>query len=362
MALAAILVACGSASPSPSPSPSPATPSPSPATPSPSPSPSSPAGAAYELHEWGVVDVPESGPVEISAGAGQPQRPMSVRKPVVYAHLLDGAAEQTFGLRVTLGAGSFVEHDPAGTLAGTTLEWPHVVARAAHCAPAAPGSARRAAPGCGTTDGVCEVTELPRYDAPSAACLDVDGTQTALLFYRAQVPSVTLPVDVTRAADLTVSVTGTAAVEHVPGGMMRLSTALSGPWPQGRVVVARAGLPSTGQTVMLPVGTEAITRAQGMDELRRILVALGLTDDEASAFLNGWADELFGADTGPQRDATREATRWAASPGPRRQDVLLFFLPASSIDGIATLAATPAPRAVHRAMLVRIDLGAVPTG
>ena len=354
----ALLAACGSTAPS-SPSAS-ASASPS-ASGSASPSASasasgsaSPSASPYELHEWGVIDVPSNGSTEIAAGAGQPQRPMSVRKPVVYVHLLDGASEVTFGLRVALRTGTFVEHDPAGTIAGTTLEWPSIVARAAHCATSA-RYARRAAPACSTIDGVCEVDELPRYDAPSSACLDVGGVQTGLLFYRGQAPSVPLPLAASRASDLSVTVTASASLAGAPGGLIRLSTALSGPWPMGRIVVSRAPLPVSGGSVSLPVGTEAITREQGMAELRTSLIALGLTDDEASAFLAGWGGELFGA------DVSARGTVGDLPVGPRHQDVLIYFLPAASVDAIAALTATPTPRAIRRAFMVRIDLGAVTT-
>jgi hypothetical protein len=368
LAGAVLCVACGSASPSPSATPS-ATPTPTPsATPTATPTPTPPAAATatapYELHEWGVVDVPERGPVEISAGAGQPQRPISVRKPVVYVHVLDGLAETTFGLRVTLGAGAFVEHFPAATVSGATLEWPHVVAHAAHCGDASARESTRRGPtrmACATPDLICEVEELPRYDSPSSACLDVDGTEAGLLFYRGQAPSLALPIATTRAADLTATATASASLAGAPGGLLRLSTALSGPWPPGRMVIARAPFPSDGESVSIPVGTEVVTRAQGIAELRTSLLALGLDEGEANAFMAGWAEELFGPDVGEARDLPSRGVTMGGS-GPRHQDVLLYFLPASAIDAIATLTPTPAPRAIHRAFLVRIDLGAVSTG
>lgn len=314
-----------------------------------------PSGAPYELHEWGVVDVPENGAVEISTGAGQPQRPISVRKPVVYVHLLDGVTQTSFGLRVTLGAGTYMEHAPPGAITGTTLEWPSIVASSTHCAPTT-ASARRGRIACATADGVCEVEELASYDAASAACLTVgSAAPMSLLFYRGQAPSVPLPLTTSRAADLTLTVTATGSMTGAPGGLVRLSTALSGPWPQGRIVVSRAAAPAIGQSLTMPVGTEVITREQGIAELRRSIVALGLTDDEASAFMAGWADELFGADPSRTRDM-RESMPM------RHQDVLLYFLPEPAIDGISTLTPTPTPRAIHRAFLIRVDLGGVATG
>lgn len=317
--------------------------------------------AAYELHEWGVVDVAEGGAIEIAAGAGLPQRPMSVRKPVVYVHLLDGTPELTFGLRVTLAAGTFVEHWPATTVTGTTLAWPSVVAHAAHCGDAGAREASRRSPvpaGCVAPDGVCEVAELDRYDAASAACLEVAGTTAGLLFYRGSAPTLALPIRASRGADANVVASADASLEGAPGGLIRLSTALSGPWPPGRVVISRAAFPATGGSVTLPVGTEVVTREQGIAELRASLLALGLDDAEASAFMAGWATELFG----PQGGARDAPARYAGSGGPRHQDVLLYFLPAAAVESVSTLTATPPPRTIRRAFLVRIDLGAVATG
>ncbi len=281
---------------------------------------------------------------------------MSVRKPVVYVRLLDGAAEVTFGLRVALSGGTIVEHYPDATFTGGGLEWPSIIARQAHES-ARYGTERsaRRQPRCGTADGICEVRELDRYDAPSAAGLDVGGVASGLLFYRASVPSVALPISATRSADLTVHVTATASMAGAPGSIWRLSTALSGPWPAGRMVVSRAAFPAAGASVDLAVGTAVLTRAEGAAELGQALTALGLTEDERAAFMAGWGDDLFGPD-----DSSREA-RDQTMPAPRLQDVLLFFLPEPAVDGIATLTATPAPRAIRRAFLVRIDLGAVST-
>jgi hypothetical protein len=281
---------------------------------------------------------------------------MSVRKPVVYVHLLDGATEATFGLGVALASGTIVEHYPPATFTGSGLEWPAITARAEHDSTRwATGSTRRGPVACGTPDGICEVRELDHYDAPSAAGLDVSGVASGLLFYRATMPSVALPLTATRAADLTAHVTATASMAGAPGSIWRLSTALSGPWPVGRVVVSRAAFPAAGQSIDLSVGTDVITREAGVAELGQALAALGMTPDETAAFMAGWADELFGVDA-----SAREA-RDVRAQGPRRQDVILFFLPEPAVSGISTLTATPPARAIRRAFLVRIDLGGVTT-
>ncbi len=353
------MLGCGSATGSADPSP-PASGSPPASTSAtgeaetPPPSTTAPASASapYALHEWGVVDVMANGATEIAAGAGLPQRPMSVRKPVVYVHLLDGSAEQTFGLDVTLVSGSFSEHAPDGSIAGATLSWPSVLARAAHCTTPAGGgaSARRSLRAvCASTDGICEVDELPRYDASTAACLEVSGTRTGMLFYRGSAPSVALPLSVRRDASGSVTVT-TSRGAQTHGELLRISVTAAG------VVVVRAPAASAGASVTLPVGTEALSRAQGIAALRAPLGELGLDAAETDAFLAGWADELFGADTTAARELPGRG--YAGDPGgPRLTDVVLYFLAPSAVDAIATLHPMPAPREVRRAFLVRVDLG-----
>ncbi|MFO0685550.1 MAG: hypothetical protein U0234_26050 [Sandaracinus sp.] len=343
---------CGSATQSADPASGSSPPASTSATSEAPPPPSSaaaPAGAPYALHEWGVVDVAPSGVVEIAAGAGQPQRPVSVRKPVLYVHLLDGLAEQTFGLDVTLASGSFSEHVPDATITGTTLSWPHVVARATHCAYGGASARRSPVPVCASTDGICEVEELPRYDASTAACLDVNGTSTGLLFYRGAAPSAALPLSLRREPSGSVTVTASRG-EATHGTLMRVSVTAAG------VVVSRAAAPGAGASASLPVGTEPLSRAQGLEALRAPLGELGLDAAETDAFFAGWADELFGAEPGAARE-TRDRGYAGDPSGPRASDAVLYFLAPSAVDAIATLHPTPAPRELRRAFLVRVDLG-----
>jgi hypothetical protein len=70
------------------------------------------------VHEWGLVDVPLSGPAEIGAGPGQPDGSvMSVRKPVIYVHADPGSAPITLDVVARFPSGELVEHWP------TTSEW-----------------------------------------------------------------------------------------------------------------------------------------------------------------------------------------------------------------------------------------------
>ena len=318
--------------------------------------------AAYELHEWGVIDVPISGELHVTSGPERRILPPPVvgtahaRKPVIYVHLLDGAAEATFGLRVTLArGGAFRELSPQGTVTGETLAWSQIVARREHCdtnahlnLPIVSGH-----PACDTVDHVCEARELALYDAPSAACVTVGDETAGLLFYRAASPASALPITATRAADLTLSVTANASLVGSSGGLLRISHSLAGRSVPAAMTIARAAFPTVLATVTIAAPTDPLVRADAISELRRGLTERGLSDDEASAFLTAWDCELFGTDpTLPAHAGT------VLHP---LVDSLLYFLPPGAVDGVARLDATPPPRAVHRAFLVRVDLGAVPT-
>lgn len=175
-----------------------------------------------------------------------------------------------------------------------------------------------------------------------------------LLFYRASTRVDALPIRVTRAPDLAVEVSATRELSGAPGSILRISTGLSGPWPQGRVVIARAPMPGIGQRISIPVGTDAIDPADARRAMERELAELGLTPSEAAAFLTAWADELFGP---PSTDAARRGAPIARPP----QDVLLYWMPPSAIDAVATITVEPSAAALRRAFLVRVDLGAVVT-
>jgi hypothetical protein len=317
--------------------------------------------APYEVHEWGLIDVSSAGPIEIGAGPGPVQRPVRTRKPVLYVHLLDGARELAFHARVALASGSIAEHWPPGVVSGGSLDWSSVAARDERCGiDAGAGAPRELAArsasvaACDAPDHICELGELPTYVTPSAACLAVGGASGPLLFYRGVTSALALPIKASRRADMTAVVSATGPLAGAPGQVLRLSTALSGPWPQGRVVVSRAPLPANGQSVELAVGTEEVVGPGERAALTSSIMQLGLTQDEAQAFVRAWGDDLFGRDA-----AARDQ---GPPPGPRWQDVIVVALPPSCYGAISNLAFSPSPRAVRRAFLLRIDLGPVPTG
>jgi hypothetical protein len=314
------------------------------------PSPDPPETAGYTVHEWGLLDIDSTGHAELAAGPGHP-RMVSARKPVLYVHLDEGVPNLSFSLDVHVAGGTLLEHWPLGQLVDAgTLRWSATATRA-HCA-----TDTSSAP-CATTDRVCEVEELPSYDAASAACLDVGGTNSGMLFYRASLTVDDLPIVVERSADLGLRVTAKGDADDIVGDVLRVSTALSGPWPMGHVVVQRAPVPARGDSVSLPVGTTAVDRGDEEAKLRHAMSELGLGTDEADAFVRAWSPALFGPPISSRRE---RFSRDLATP-PMPQDALLFWLPPAVADRIATLAFEPLPRKVSRALLVRIDLGAVST-
>jgi hypothetical protein len=324
-----------------------------------SPAPPSAASPVYDLHEWGVVAV-RAGTFEVAAGPGlrAAELPMAVDKPVLYVHP-EGSAPFDLDVRVALGTGLAVaEYFPPTT--AEPLAWHARVE----------GSCRGAYP----TDvdarcigGYCEIGDLATYETDDAACLAVGETRAPLLFYRlwaadaAEAPP--LPIRVTpRGAEVVVTNTGIATPV---GGLWRVTRV------DGNVRAARIDVPAMNREATMPMPTG--DAAAGHADMLRMLEAQGLTREEARAFDRGWGSALFGlaaasssdedvgdippADDQPvdrlSADETIRAADMPAAPEPRDEDVLLYWLPATNIDAIARIEATPAPRALRRAFLVR---------
>lgn len=336
------LTACGHAEPAPSPAPHAA-----PVETTTNGGTEAAAAPGYTVHEWGLVDVDETGTAEIAAGPGAPPPMTSVRKPVLYFHVTGDPI--TVAVRARLLAGMIYETFPADTRPTPDVAaWTATLA-SGHCPTVVPAGRARDMMGCGTPDGICELPELPRYDAASADCVTVGSTSAGMLFYRGS-SRPALPLGAVRQSDGTVHVTATGSLAGAPGEVLRVSTAMTGPWPMGHVVISRSRLPGPGETVVLPLGTVAVDRSAERTSLQASLLSLGLSADEADAFLNAWMDGLFGPGVG------RETTAPALP-----QDSVLFFLPEDAVRSIAELELTPAPSELRRAFLVRLILPAVTT-
>lgn len=306
---------------------------------------------AFDVHEWGLVDVPASGPTEIGAGPGQPDQPMSVRKPVIYVHTDEGTAPFSMDVVARFPSGELIEHWP------TTSEWHATTTDAASvawhgvsvggCASSAgargPILAQREARACAAIDGYCEVADLPGYVTNDATCLTADGFDATLLFYRGRTSQATLPLSVQRtgtSTTLSASVGGGADVLYVTGGR-----GVSLPWP------------APGASTQLPTAfTESFDGPALARSLARRLIDAGLTSPEADAFLRAWAEPLF--QTGwPEGDASavRDApTRFRRMPS--QPPFVLYVMPESTVPALAELTITPTPRSVRRVMVVRVEL------
>lgn len=330
--------------------PSPATPSP--ATPLPATlSPAAPAAATVELHEWGLVDHDlATGVIELGTGAGEPARPMPMRKPVLYAHLADGVDHAEFLLSATVVGGQVLEHWPATILEGATVRWPHVAVRRGACAgPDDPGArsreaSTRDAPSsyCVAPDGFCELTQLASYRTTDHDCLDVGGVAASLLFYRATASPAGLPLAAQRRSDGDIAVTARRSMDGAPGSLVRIRETRAGTF------VARAAMPGIGQSIVVPDPTVAAVGGDERSAMDRELQSLGMTASESDAFLRAWFSELFGGPSASGRRAPRV---------PAERDLLLYWLPEDAVAALSALTVEPAAVRVRRAFLVRVDLG-----
>ncbi len=314
-----------------------------------------PTAPTWEVHEWGLVDANlASGQLRLAAGpALRPQRPMATRKPVLYIHLGPGLAAQAFTARVTIPGGAIAEMWPEAELAADGLVWKNVRATSGTCASRGVQPLRDAPPACDSLDRMCELDELPRYVTDDAACLTTAHGDAPLLFYRGTATPRALPLGVTLTKDGTVDVRPVADMKATPSTLIRIAMPCRGPVVPGETMaVAVAKVPGPEGTT-IPYPTQPADRAALRAQLAADLATQGLTPSEAKAFLDAWMDELFGAGADPQRENQRRL-----APIRPMSDALIYWMPAATIDTVATLTFEPRPTAVRRAMLVRVDLGA----
>ena len=302
----------------------------------------------YEIHEWGVITTSAAG-TEVTAGPSRAALQIAVEKPVLYFHARTPVDVQ---LEVLLGPGfELREHYPPtqGLHWSATLMPDGCSAR--HTYPAQ----------CVAADGICEVTELSRYEARDAACLHVGDQRLPLLFYRlGATRPVSFPANVEAHGD---EVRAHATRGEVSGWRVA--------FVDGEV---RAEPFTLGQTWQ-PLSTPAQPWTAAAESLNASLRAIGLTGAERAAFQRGWWPELFGAAApsvaasdadamdplaeGPAEDVVEESfpdgqeIERMGAPGSNVLDVFFYLLPPEEVDRVAHLAATPAPNRVARAFLVR---------
>jgi hypothetical protein len=299
---------------------------------------------AYEIHEWGLIDVDlGTQRAELATGPGHappapPPRPRpdpgygigAPRKPVLYFHLRDASPSFRFDLTVHLGSVRLMEHWPDGETTQNTVRWQDVGLRREHCA-GGPYPTASDARCQNLSDGYCEVAELASYVTNDSGCLTVGGTEQSLLFYRGEGAIPPLPATIERGPDGTVQVTNGSLAAGAP--VLRLLRTRAG----GPIHVAMAQLPAVAASVSIPRPSELAADAH-RTAIREQLRALGMTQSESEAFERAWFGELFDG----------------AAPTPHGfADAVLFFLPDGAANDYARIEATPPPAAVRRAMAVR---------
>lgn len=327
-------------------------------------------------------------------------------KPVLYVHLAPGTEEASIDVGVTLGGSGarIVERwpgppeppsDPPSD-GSARVRWTGVRVRRGACPEGAVSFPPPNDGACaGVADGVCERAELARFVTRDADCLEVAGEAAAdgratvrapLLFYRGRAQGAPLPLSVALGPG------GAVTVAHPGAGTPVGRLVHVRPDPKGvraRTVARVVDGPAPGGAVTLPpLAARRGARGRGAEETGDAETALaaldeglrgaGLTASEVATFHEVWDAELVGP--GGPGDAAGEA---AAAPGadaagggragrPRarsapaagggagglaaQREELWYFLPPEAAAEVARLDVAPPPRAVRRALLVRVRL------
>lgn len=330
LSLLLVLGACGSP-PSPAEAPPPRSAAPAPPTP-----------PSYEVHEWGLVRRVFPDRVVVSGPRNLQAVPMPVAKPVLYFHR-DGDGPLSIDVHVSMPSGHVAEHWPLTTRerAPRSIRWEGVALVEGSCRGARYPSASDAP--CYALD-FCEAAELANVETDDGDCVNVGGEPFDHLFYRGEVTSPpSFPLELALEGEV-LRVTHRGR-EPIPGRLVRVR--------RSGAVVSVVDPPRPGGSVVLP--TPATPNGVGAHALRGSLEAAGLTAAEAEAFARAWDEELFGTLTASV--ATIPPATVAAMPmGPSPDDALLYVLPPSHADALATLRFDPPPRAVRRAIVAWIDV------
>lgn len=300
---------------------------------------SAPTTGAFEVHEWGLVDVDAS---TARIQAGPPGGPTNWngprRKPVLYFHLASGSSEALANVEISMPSPGIVERFPAGELSPdrTSLAWSGLRIRKGSCHVV--GAPTRDAPLCQTSDGLCEAAELAKYETADADCIEgTDGARYNHLFYRGTGPAPLLPLEVA-VRGATIEITHARAAD-ASGPILYVHDA------GGASTVSTLDLPSIGASVKAspPEKSDVASARAALDDAMR---KSGLTAEEIGAFDRAWANDLFGDAAG------REAPARRGAPAPR--DFLLFVMPPSLLDAASKVTVRPVPSALRRFLLVRL--------
>ena len=307
------------------------------------------AQVGYEVHEWGLLRGGAGDVLSVSTVAPPPRVRMemlTVDKPVLYFHV--DAPLTLRSVRVATPGGSLLETWPYVPGSNVAI-WENV--RLAHedgCTPSPLPESNELPCSSLAPELICESPGLDITRTMDAACVHVGSATERFLFYRAESRTYTPPLRFTRRADGEVDVANEGDAP-IPGVIVRILRGAGGvqtwmtnaPAPHATSVLGRglALADEDRRTVDQPVLMDA---EAGRDGIRRSMTELGLTSSEIDAFMRAWDATLFG------QPGVVDVLRADGERAPT--ETVLYFLPPSSLDGIATLTFDPAPRAVHRAL------------
>lgn len=316
-----------------------------------------PTGAAYEVHEWGLVRAEIGDVLNTGAIAPPSLEPMIMDKPVLYFHT--ASPMEVRHVRVRTPSGSVVETWPPHVSVGDPSHDADVVWNDVSLAPGADCDVSPlpslSQPPCSTLPAnlACETPGLATIRTDDAACVRAHGMTERFLFYRAITREFSPPLRFERAADRTNVTVVNDSDSVIPGMLVRIrndngvvrSSMVLPPAPRKTLVVGFDSVVDGKPVDDGPVDEIGDRRGRlgpatgaGPDAIRMSMTELGMTTSEIDAFMSAWSEPLF-------MPSGFDGIR---SPS----DAFLYFLPAADIDGIATLDFDPPPRAVKRAFAV----------
>lgn len=325
----------------------------------------SPPTVEYALHEWGVF-VFGGGTAGASVHGPSPEvAETSLDKPVIYIY---SDEEFVLDLTVDLVGGEVTEVWPT-TSTGTHVSWNDVLVSPGSC-DATPFPSIWEEP---WVYDYCEACTLGTCVVPDAACLSTADQVAKLLFYAGDMPTMTAPLSATVSmvpgdASVTVDVLNhsertvqdiwvlyrdTTSVceyyEYCPVATADLAVGRIESLEPGRGILSvldtvhlEAELDESGVPIAGTLGSSEQWESVPQ-EVALALQTLGLTGQEADAFIAAWHVAMFGI---MGDDATY------LEPYYRNGVSLLYFMDRASYDDALPLTVSPTPTELARVGLI----------
>ena len=319
-------------------------------------------GPTYDVHEWGLVRG-TAADLAVLSGPHANEIAVPVAKPVLYFHRV-GEGPLEIDVRVHIDGGRIVEHWPEAIDAGepgSDIGW-QVQLGDQTCLGHHYPSEYSESP-CSRVmraGDVCEAAQLRLVETMDSACLtwqrasDQPAQPWNHLFYRAELnrdPHLPLAFRSTGAG--VVHATPSNA-DAIPGSVIRLQRSNGEPGVSDCASVVLA--PVNAASIDLPPPSESMaTAAEALDASLR---AAGLTADETAAFRRAWDTTLFGDLTVLCNDPATSGVVAVMRAGlflPRATRSILYVLPETTADSLATLRFTPTPRTMRRVIVAWVD-------